>query len=167
MTGEELEPSKSAIKRQIKKIKDLGVALSKLSKGQLRTIPLSEEALVPVIELQNLKSNVAKKRQTQYLAKVLNRQENLEDIEAAYDNVLGQTQKVDAEFHLAEKWRENLLSEEKDRFMTEFMNTYPNLSSQELRHLINKALKEKKLAINHGAAKALFRYIKQAISVNE
>lgn len=167
MIEENLEVSKSEVKRQIKKIKDLGVSLSKLSKGQLKTIPLSEEVLIPVIELQNITSNVAKKRLTQYVAKMLMRQENLNDIEKAFDNILGQTQQVDAEFHLAERWRDQLLSEEKDTYMTDFMKSYSNISSQELRHLINKVLKERKLQINHGASKALFRFIKQALSANE
>tara|TARA_B110000879_G_C10917138_1_gene410623 strand:+ start:211 stop:711 length:501 start_codon:yes stop_codon:yes gene_type:complete len=162
MPEEELPLSKSEVKRQIKQIKDLGTALSHLSKGQLRNIPLSEDALVVVQHLQTITSNAAKKRQTQFLAKVLGRQENLADIEAAHENILGQTHQVDAQFHLAERWRDQLM-EDASRYLTEFMSEYANVSSQDLRHLVRKAAKEKQLQANHGAYRALFRFIKQAI----
>jgi len=167
MADEYLGPSKSAVKRELKHIKDLGLSLSKLSKGQLKTIPLSEDVLRPLFELQLIRSNVAKKRQTQYLAKVLSNQENLAEIELSYENILGQTHKVDANFHLAERWRDELIEDPKQK-ITEFMSQYNAIASQELRHLVLKAAKEKQNQTNHGAYKALFRFIKPIIeSYNE
>ena len=162
MSDEYLEPSKAQIKRQIKQIKELGLNLCALDIGQLKTIPLSDEVLPAVIELKNIKSNVAKKRQTQYLTKVLFKQDNLDDIYSAYQAILGQKQQVDASFHLAEKWREQFIADPSST-ITEFMQQYSSVSSQELRHLVQKAAKERKLHVNHGAYRALFRFIKQVI----
>jgi ribosome-associated protein len=157
----EYEPSKSEIKRQLQKIKTLAVNLAALTPGQMAKIPLAEDVLNAVIELKAIKSNVAKKRQTQYVTKVLAKQVNLSDIEQAYDMLQGEKQQLDAAFHLSEQWRERLLADPKA--MTEFMTQYQNVESQTLRHLIQKTQKEQRLANNQGGAKALFRFIKQVI----
>lgn len=158
-----LEPSKSEIKRQIKQVRDLVLGLYKLTIGQLQKIPLDETVYQAILELQQIKSNVAKKRQTQYVTKLLTKQENLAEVEQAFQALMGDKHQVDAEFHLAEHWRERLITESTEA-MTEFMRQYTQVSSQELRHLIQKARKERRLEVNHGAARALFRLIKQVVS---
>jgi len=162
---DELPLSKSEIKRQLNDIKELGRELSLLSIGELKKIPLSEEAFAVIRELQKITSNAAKKRQTQFVAKVLAREENMDDIKVAYEVVRGFTCAADAEFHLVEQWRENLMSDSA-KYMTEFMKTYVNVSSQDLRHLIQKAVKERTQQVNHGAYRALFRYLKNIIEAN-
>lgn len=159
---EELPLSKSEIKRQIQQVKALGTELSQLSAGDLKKMPLTDEALDAVIELKNIKSNVAKKRQTQFLAKLLGQQDNINEIKSANEGLTGQVEVANAEFHLIEQWRDNLIADSA-KYITEFMNTFENVSSQELRHLVQKALKEKKQGTNHGAYKMLFRFIKPFI----
>jgi ribosome-associated protein len=164
---ESTEPlSKSEVKRQFKHIQKLGVQLSELTEGQIRNLPLSEHLHDAVLELKSLTSNSAKKRQTQYLGKLLNKEDNLSEIQAAFERISGERDQINAQFHLAESWREQLLSDSKGS-ITAFMNEYPNTDSQALRHLVQKAQKELKQNSNLGARKALFRFVKQRIDDNE
>lgn len=158
------ELSKSEIKRQLQLIKALAVDLSKLNLGQIKTIPLDDATLKALLELQAITSNVAKKRQTQYLTKLLSRQENLSAVFDAYQALAGEKKALDAQFHLAERWREQLLSDASA--MTTFMNEYAHVEAQQLRHAIQKAKREQQKGVNHGAYKALFRLIKQVIDEN-
>ena len=162
MSEELLPPSKSEIKRQLKTIKKLAINLSQLQPGQLKQLPLSEAVFDTVLALQQINSNVAKKRQTQYLTKQLANQENLASIEQAYLALKGQKEQLNADFHLAERWRERLLDETRTA-LTQFIEIYPSAATQQLRHLIQKAHKEQCMDVNHGAYRALFRFIKQVI----
>lgn len=158
----EITPSKTEVKRHLKAIKALGVSISELPSGQFQKIPLQQPLLTAIQELRSISSNVAKKRQTQYVAKLLAKADNLSEIQAAYEHVLGVKQELAAQFHAAERWREQLLADPKQT-LTTFLNEYPTVPSQQLRHLLKKAADERQKGTSQGAYKALFRLIKAAI----
>ncbi len=152
--------SKTKQKQQMRSLFELGLRLSKLPNASLLKLGLSEDVLAAVSEYQRIRSNVAKKRQGQYMAKCLRRMESVDEIVSALDKLDGKKASEDALFHLCERWRERLLSGDKSA-LTSFLNDYPNANAQVLRHAIIKALKEQDRGQNLGAYKALFRLIRE------
>ena len=64
------EKSRSQVKRDIRALKDLGIQLAALSKGQLRDIPLSEETRAAVLAAQGIARN-ALQRHYRYISSLL------------------------------------------------------------------------------------------------
>jgi len=64
------EKSRSQIKRDFGELKDLGIKLAGLSKGQLRAIPLSEKTREAVLATQGMARN-ALQRHYRYLSSLL------------------------------------------------------------------------------------------------
>ena len=61
------EKSRSQVKRDFRELKDLGIRLAGLPKGQLRAIPLSEKTLEAVLAAQGMARN-ALQRHYRYLS---------------------------------------------------------------------------------------------------
>ena len=64
------EKSRSQVKRDIRALKDLGIRLAGLSKGQLRAIPLSEKTRAALLATQRMARN-ARQRHYRYLSSLL------------------------------------------------------------------------------------------------
>ncbi len=152
-------PSKTKQKKEMNDLQAMCVKMSALPTAQLASIPMSEALKQAIVDYHNIKSNAAKRRQAQWLGKLVRREDNIEDIKEAYDKILGDKKAVDANFHLAERWRERLLKEDKAA-LTQFLTDFPLAESQALRHAIKKAKFELDKGVNHGGAKALFRLIR-------
>ena len=64
------QKSRSQLKRDYQALKDLGIRLARLSKGQLSAIPLSEETRAAVLAAQGMSRN-ALPRHYRYLASLM------------------------------------------------------------------------------------------------
>lgn len=73
--------SRSQVKREFRELKNLGIKLVDLSKGQLRAIPLSEGTLEAVLAAKGM-TRTALQRQYRHLSSLLAR-ENVAAIRAA------------------------------------------------------------------------------------
>lgn len=155
------EKSKSERKRAVEALQTLAISISKLTEGFFAQIPLSSELKKAILEYKKMTAHGAMRRQAQYLGKLM-RDVDAEPILEAYENIQQQHQKQSQAFHQIEIWRERLMNEGKQA-LTEFINTYPETSAQELRQLISKAIAERTQAKKTGAQKALFRYLTQQI----
>ena len=158
----EEEKSKSQKKREAEALQKLGVALSKLSQQQLDDIPMPDKLRQAINELGKIKSNSAVRRQSQYIGRLMRKTE-LGPIQQAFDEIQQGTAKANAKFHLVERWRDKLLNEGNPA-LTEFLNFYPGQDVQQLRHLIQQAIKERNSNKNLGSSKSLFRLIKSIVS---
>lgn len=158
----EEEKSKSQKKREAEALQKLGVALSKLSQQQLDDIPMPDKLRQAINELGKIKSNSAVRRQSQYIGRLM-RETELGPIQQAFDEIQQGTAKANAKFHLVERWRDKLLNEGNPA-LTEFLNFYPGQDVQQLRHLIQQAIKERNSNKNLGSSKSLFRLIKSIVS---
>ncbi len=158
----EEEKSKSQKKREAEALQKLGVALSKLSQQQLDDIPMPDKLRQAIEELRKIKSNSAMRRQAQYIGRLM-RETKLEPIQQAFDEIQQGTAKANAKFHLIEPWRDKLLSDGNPA-LTEILNLYPGQDVQQLRHLIQQAIKDRNNDKNLGSNNSLFRLIKSIVS---
>ncbi|MDG4554650.1 MAG: ribosome biogenesis factor YjgA [Candidatus Competibacter sp.] len=71
-------PSKSQRKRDATALQDLGEHLVKLTPTQLRRVPLSEDLLAAVRTAQAIPQRGARKRQLQWIGKLMRRLDDLE-----------------------------------------------------------------------------------------
>ena len=66
-----VRPSKSARKREVLALQELGAALVKLSKKQLTGLDLPHELLTSIQAAQQMPQREAQRRQIQYIGKVM------------------------------------------------------------------------------------------------
>ncbi|WP_367608010.1 ribosome biogenesis factor YjgA [Legionella sp. W05-934-2] len=150
--------SKSQRKRDADAVLDLVKNLLELKANELSQLPLSEAALQGLADVKKIHQHGAHKRHMKWLAKQL-RQDDLSDIEAAYQAILSSRQGETADFHLAEQWRTRLI-EEDNQALAEFISQYKPDDIQQLRQAVRQAKMEYASQQNHGAQRSLFRLIK-------
>jgi ribosome-associated protein len=158
---EQAPKSKSQIKRDMHALQDLGAELIVLSKEQLQEFDLPEELLRAVLETKRITSGSAKKRQLQYLGKLM-RKTDPEPIRIILDKLKNQSAEAARELHTLEKWRERLIKEGKPA-LTEFISAYPHADSQRMRQMLKEVEKDLKKENNSGASKKLFRHLREII----
>lgn len=152
------EKSRSQVKRDFRALKDLGIRLAGLSKGQLAAIPLTEKTRAAVAAAQGMARN-ALQRHYRYLSALLAE----EDVAAIRTALTGEREphvKEVAELHEAERLRDELLSGD-ERPLAAFIARYPECDRAHVRLLVRNAGKE----LDHGkpprSARLLYRYLRR------
>jgi len=167
MSSPEERPSKSELKRQAHALQELGEALLELPDERLVSLPMSETLLDAVRELKRTRSHEGRRRQMQYVGKLM-RQADTEPLrEAVAALQLGRAQDT-LSLHRAERWRDELLSD--DEALTRWMESRPQSDAQQLRSLVRAARKDAATPPEqrHGRAyRDLFQFIKQAMQDDE
>jgi ribosome-associated protein len=153
------KPSKSARKREMLALQELGEAIVKLSDGELALIPLEGELAAAVAIARRINSNEGLRRQLQFIGKLM-RQGDISAIEAAYEELQNGRQLLNQQFHKLEQLRDRLLADGLSA-MDEVLEAYPQADRQHLRQLINAAIKEREAAKPPAAARKLFRYLRE------
>lgn len=133
--------SKSELKREMTRLQGIGNRLLELSPEKLKEFPLEETLLSALLESQRLKSHEAKRRQLQYIGRLM-RDADEDAIVKALD-----FQDPGSEVHLqltmlSERWRRELL-EDPDA-TARFFEAYPDVERQPMRQLIRNAQQEAK-----------------------
>lgn len=153
--------SKSQKKRDAQALQKIGVALVDLSEDKLAKLPLSEPLRHAIFTAKKLRSHGAMRRQAQLIGKLM-RVGDSEPLITAYENLLAEDKSQSAVFHEVERWRTRLLHEDNEA-LTAFITQYRPADIQMLRQLLKKAQEEIQSQQNHGASKALFRYLRTYI----
>ena len=149
--------SKSQLKREADALQKFGVELTQLNQKQLATLSLPQPLLNAINEAKSLKSNGAIRRQAQLIGKIMRSIEH-EEIIAAYNTLIAEQKAQTASFHNIEMWRERLLNEGRET-LTEFINMYPHIDTQQLRMLIKNVAKNNAA----DARKKLFRFLRSSM----
>ena len=152
--------SKTELKKDSKKIQQFGRKISELTINNIEEFKFPLNIYEAVIGLKNLKSNSAKKRQVQYLGKLL-REFDLTHAFLVMKQLEVSSQKEIQRNHIIEGWRDKLLSNNDS--ITEFVDEYPKIDRQSLRQTISNAQKEKKDNKNPKYSRQLFKLIKDII----
>jgi ribosome-associated protein len=161
-TGEFLSPSRSQQRREALEVLDLARQLSEMTAQQVSKLPVPERLVAHIDETRRITSHGAHKRQLQFLAKQMRREddETLEAIRDALD-VNGQAARVEAAMlHRAEAWRERLMADG-DAALTELLDTYPHADRQHLRQLARNAHEERVKNKAPHAFRELFRELRE------
>lgn len=149
--------SKSERKRQMLALQKLGEMLVSLSPAQLAKIPLDPVLADAIAEARTLTSHEAKRRQLQYIGRLM-RNVDPEPIQTALDQFELKKGQSKALLHQIERWRDRLIAED-NKALEELLAQYPAVDHQHIRQLIRNAKKAAR-----GADTALFRYLRDLIS---
>ena len=152
--------SKTELKKDSKKIQAFGKKISELSSEEISSFNFPDTILKAIKDCKSIKSNVAKKRQVQYLGKLL-REIDLSEIYLKMDQINSNSQLEVRNNHKAEIWRERLI-QDKDA-VTELIRLCPDVDRQKIRQLIQNTLKETKASNPPKYYRQLFKYIKEHI----
>ena len=132
--------SKSKRKREMQELRLLAEKLMRLNDEQL--IPLSNTEIVNAVqECRKITKGNARKRQIQYIGKLL-RSSEINDIKKLIDRYDASSKTHARQFHQLEKWREQLIIGNFSA-LDEIAATYPTMDRQQLKQLTRKAIQER------------------------
>lgn len=163
-------PSKTAQKKAMHELQALGEALMTLPDARIDAIGLPESLREAVRAAQRTKSFEGKRRQIQYLGKLMRKADAEPIREAVAAFQLGHAKDALA-LHEAERWRTELLAD--DAALTRWTRAHPASDLQQLRSLIRSARKDAVpeapgAAPRHGRAyRELFQFVRAALNDEE
>ena len=150
-------PTKSELKRQMTALQKMGEILVELPEAQLKKIPLEHPLLDAVNHARSLKSHEAKRRQLQYIGKLM-RNIDATPIQFALEKIQSKNQQSKAHFHQIERWRDRLIAEG-DPALEKLIEQHPHIDRQHVRQLIRSAQQDVAKGKNSGSKTELFRYL--------
>jgi ribosome-associated protein len=153
-------PSKSQLKRDSHELQALGESLTALPDDRLAGLDISEGLLDAVRQYKKTKSHEGRRRQMQYIGKLMRKNEVDGIREAVAAMQLGHA-KDSLALHEAERWRAELLAS--DDALTRWSAGHPDGNMQQLRSLIRAARKDAAASPEQRSGRAfrdLFQFIK-------
>ncbi|KPJ87687.1 MAG: hypothetical protein AMJ53_17770 [Gammaproteobacteria bacterium SG8_11] len=157
--GDEHWISKSQLKRESHSRQSLGEELVKLNKEQLRTFNLPEDLQQAVELAQSIKQHGAKKRQLQYIGKLM-RNIDIEPIKQGLDDLKGISAQAIATQHNIEQWRQRLI-DGGDEALHALLEEHPGIDRQRIRQLLRNVQKETQNNKPPKAFRELFKYLRE------
>lgn len=136
----------------------LGVALVGLPETQLKSMALADDLLEAVREAKRIKSHEAKRRQMQYIGRLM-RDIDPAAIRSRLGEIEGNSAQASAAHRRLETWRERLVND--DAALTAFATEHPGADLQTLRTLIRNSRKQLQEGNRARAYRELFRFIRQ------
>ncbi|HEY2344398.1 MAG TPA: ribosome biogenesis factor YjgA [Xanthomonadaceae bacterium] len=157
-------PSRSQLRREALAVLDLAQRLMEQNEAQLARLPLDDELRALVRESQRITQQIARKRQMQFLAKNLRREDEatLEAIRNALDHAKADGRRDAAALHRVETWRDRLIAEG-DAALAEFLAAHPQADRQHLRQLARNAKDERLQNKPPHAQRDLFRALRELL----
>lgn len=157
-TADDREPlSKTRKKQQMEALQDLGEELAGLPADSLKRIDIPEHLRDALQEAQRMSSHGAKRRQLQYVGKLM-RDLDPEPIRAALANLRGESATEVARMHRIERLRTRLMADEQT--LAEIVAAFPGADLQHLRALRRSALKEQEGQKPPRSYRAIFQELK-------
>lgn len=155
-------PSRSQLRREALDVLKLAGTLADLTDAQLAGVPLEDDLLDEVRRTRAVKQQIARKRQTQFLAKQLRRlgDDELDAIRAALEHDKDFGRRETALLHRIENWRERLI-EQGDDGLNALVAEFPQADRQQLRQLARQAKVERMQNKPLHAYRELFRLLRE------
>ena len=164
-TGEFYSPSRTQQRIEALEIRNLAEKLVALPAAQLARLPIPDELMPHIVETQRITSHIAHKRQLQFLAKQMRREEDevLEAIRDAMDEGGEAARRETALLHQAEQWRDRLLADGDDA-LAALLEEFPTADRQKLRQLVRNATDERAKNKPPRAFRDLFREVRELLA---
>ena len=146
----------------------LGEAAVALPDDRLRGLAISEGLLDAILTFKKTRSHEGRRRQMQYIGKLMRREEDAEPIRRAVTDLQLGRAKDSLALHEAERWRAELLAS--DDALTRWAAQHPGTDTQQLRSLVRAARKDAALEPEKRSGRAfreLFQFIRQNAVANE
>ena len=155
--------SKTQLKKASHDLQDLGEAVVALPDDRLNGLPIDETLLYAIRQFRKTRSHEGRRRQMQYIGKLMRRTdpEPLREAVAAMD--LGHA-KDSLALHQAERWRAELVAG--DEALTGWTEAHPHSDVQQLRSLVRAARKDAAVEPEKRSGRAyreLFKFIRAAM----
>ena len=150
----EEEISKSARKRDAKRLKALGEQIAELNDEQRATLPLPEVLAKAIADYRRITAHEAKRRQGQFIGRLM-RATDVAELENALDGLARNNAAARFAHHDTERWRDRLIAQ--DAELTSYGDAYPATDHRRLRLLIRAARARPDDA---QAFRALFRFLR-------
>lgn len=160
-------PSKTRLKQLSHELQRLGEAAAALPDSRLDGLPVPENLLDAIRAYRGTKSHEGRRRQMQYIGKLMRRIDVEPLREAVAESQLGRAKDALA-LHRAERWRAELVAD--DDAATRFLAEHPGSDAQQLRSLTRAARKDAALTPekrNGRAYRELFQLIKTGQASDE
>ena len=159
--GADDAPSRSQLRREALDVLKLAQALVDLTDAQLTHVPLNDDLIDEVRRARTVTQQIARKRQTQFLAKQMRKIDDseLDAIRAALEQDKNTARRDAAALHRVEQ-RRDLLIEGGDDALNEFIALYPDADRQHLRTLARQARIERERSAPPHASRELFRQLR-------
>lgn len=156
-----LPPSRSQQRRDALAVLELARQLVALGDAALAKLPLPEGVRAAVHDTRRIRQQVAHKRQLQYLAKLMRREddETLEAIRQALQPDREQARRDTALLHRIEDWRERLVSDP-DGSLGALVEAFPEVDRQHVRQLARQARNERQGNGRPHAFRELFQVLR-------
>jgi ribosome-associated protein len=151
-------PSKSQRKREMTALQGLGAELAALSKERLAKIDMPERLHEALLEVQRISKHEAKRRQMQYIGKIM-RDVDAAPLQEALDEINGVSAVANARQHRLERLRTRLMEDE--AAFGDLARDHPGADIQHLRQLRRNALKEAEQGKPPRAFRELFRQLRE------
>lgn len=153
-------PSKSALKRRMLALQELGESLVALSDRQLDQIPIDSDRLLATIrEARKIRSHSARRRHLQLIGKLM-RSVDAEPIEQALQAMQRNRQAHADAFHRLEGLRDEVLAT--GLAGTELVAArWPGADRQQLRQMILQHQRDSRRGRPPAASRKLFRYLRE------
>ena len=132
--------SKTRRKRQMRELQDAGAALVRLSAEQLSRMSLPEALHEAVRDCKRFTKHEAIRRQMQYIGRLM-RTLDAGPIIAELRALETPSRRQTALFHLAERWREELLNDPEG--LARFVHEFPAADPHRLRELLASTKEER------------------------
>ncbi len=157
-------PSRSQLRREALEVFELAERLVEQNESQLLRLPLDDALRALVRESQRITQQIARKRQLQYLAKILRREDDvtLHAIRDAIENSKSDSRRDTAALHRIEVWRDRLI-DEGDAALAELLAAHPTADRQHLRQLARNAKDERLHHKPLHAFRDLFRALRELL----
>jgi len=153
-------PSKSALKRQMTALQELGETLVALSDRELQKIPIEDEALkTAILETRRIRSNSARRRHLQFIGKLM-RDIDPEPIANALALMHESHRRDTDDFHQLENLRDQVIREG-DQGIQRVIERWPDADRQQLRQLLRQHQHEQRQGKPPAASRKLFRYLRE------
>ena len=153
-------PSKTQRKKASHELQDLGQALVELPESRVKDLAIPENLRDAVHQYRRTKTHEGRRRQMQYIGKLMRRTDPEPLREAVASMQLGQAKDTLA-LHQAEHWRAVLVAD--DGALERWAGEHPGSDLQQLRSLVRAARKDAAAAPEQRSGKAfrdLFRFIR-------
>ncbi|HUG24354.1 ribosome biogenesis factor YjgA [Piscinibacter sp.] len=154
-------PSKTRMKQASHDLQDLGEALVAMPDDRLAGLGMDESLLEAILAYKRTRSHEGRRRQMQYVGKLMRRADPEPLREAVAAMQLGRAKDALA-LHEAERWRTELIAG--DEALTRWTAEHPESDLQQLRSLIRAARKDASAVPEQRSGKAyreLFKFIRQ------
>jgi ribosome-associated protein len=164
---QDARPSKTRLKQDAHALQQLGVEVAALSDERLARVEMSDALRDALHEYRRTKSHEGRRRQMQYVGKLMRGADEQALREAVAEAQIGSAREALA-LHEAEGWRDALVAG--DDALTRWAAEHPHSDLQNLRSLVRQARKETPpdaapgVALRRGRAyRELFKFVRDTL----